>query len=252
MNTPFATTTAGKTSASVDAGLQAYMNTIYKTMAGAVFLTAVVSYLFGMDLVALRAGESTFLPSGLVMSLLSPPMIYVIMFAPLALILISGFMMKDTSARTINTMTYIISALIGVSMSVIFVHYTQMSIAQIFLATAAMFAGLSLWGYTTGKDLSGWGKFLFMGLIGLVLVSIINIFVGSSAMQFAVSAIGILVFSGLIAYETQSLKTAYISGRGHMSDEDIKRIAAWGALSLYLDFVNLFRSLLYIFGVLEE
>lgn len=248
MNTPFASTSVGTKSASVDAGLQAYMNTIYKTMAGAVLLTAVISYLFGMDLVALQAGESTFLPSGLVMSLLSAPMIYVIMFAPLVLILAAGFLVKDASARTINTMTTVISILMGLSMSVIFVRYTQMSIAQVFFATSAMFAGLSLWGYTTGKDLSGWGKFLFMGLIGIIVVSIVNIFVGSSALQFAVSSIAVLVFSGLIAYETQSLKTAYISGRNHLSDEEINRIAAWGALSLYLDFVNLFMALLQLFG----
>lgn len=247
MNTPI-TNTSTKSTASVDAGLLTYMNTIYKTMAGAVFLTAIISYFFGMDLVALKAGESTLLPQGLVTGLLTPPMSYIIMFAPILMILGIGFLVKDASARVINTMTTIISILMGLSMSVIFVVYTQMSIAQIFFATSAMFAGLSLWGYTTGKDLSGWGKFLFMGLIGIIIASIINIFVGSSALQFAVSTIAVLVFSGLIAYETQSLKTAYISGRHHMSDEEINRIAAWGALSLYLDFVNLFMALLQLFG----
>ena len=138
----------------------------------------------------------------------------------------------------------------GLSLSSIFLRYTGQSITQVFFATAAAFAGLSLWGYTTKKDISGWGSFLLMGVIGLIVASLINIFLQSSAMSFAISSIGVLVFAGLTAYDTQRIKDTYFMVRGNA--ELVAHSAITGALSLYLDFINMFISLLNLTGSSSE
>ena len=152
------------------------------------------------------------------------------------------------SAASVRTFFYAFSALLGLSMSSIFIAYATGSIAQVFLLTSAAFAGLSLWGYTTGKDLSGWGSFLLMGLIGLIGAMILNIFIGSSAMQFAISVIGVGIFAGLTAYDTQKIKSDYIAYRHAADDDWMDKAATMGALSLYLDFINMFQMLLSLFG----
>ena len=144
-------------------------------------------------------------------------------------------------------MFYAFAALMGVSISSIFLVYTGVSIVQTFLVTAIAFAGLSLWGYTTKKDLSGWGTFLLMGLIGLIVASIVNIFIASSAMQFAISVIGVLIFAGLTAYDTQNIKNTYLQMQGSGADF-LGKSAIMGALKLYLDFLNLFMFLLSFMG----
>jgi hypothetical protein len=136
----------------------------------------------------------------------------------------------------------------GVSISYIFIVFTDFSIAQVFLTTAVAFAGLSLWGYTTKKDISGWGSFLIMGVIGLIVASIINIFLGSPAIMFAISIIGVLIFAGLTAYDTQSIKNEYLAHAHNGDSEWMGKSAIMGALRLYLDFINMFMFLLQLMG----
>jgi len=143
---------------------------------------------------------------------------------------------------------YGFAALMGLSISSIFLVYTPFSIVQTFLVTAIAFSGLSLWGYTTKKDISGWGSFLIMGVIGLIVASIVNIFLASSALMFAISAIGVLIFAGLTAYDTQKIKTEYLAHAHHGDTEWLGKAAIMGALSLYLDFINMFMMLLSLFG----
>ena len=155
------------------------------------------------------------------------------------------------SAGAAQVAFYVFAAVMGLSISSIFLVFTGMSIVQIFLVTAIAFAGLSLWGYTTQTDLSGWGTFLFMGVIGLVVASIVNIFLGSPAIMFAVSAIGVLIFAGLTAYDTQNIKNTYLAMRAAEGEDYIGRAAILGALSLYLNFINMFMMLLQLFGQRE-
>ena len=142
-------------------------------------------------------------------------------------------------------MFWFYAALMGVSLATIFIAFTGASVARVFFITAGTFAGMSLWGYTTNKDLSGFGSFLFMGLIGVIIASVVNIFIGSSALQFAISVIGVLVFVGLTAYDTQNIKNEYAE---HYDEETQGKLAISGALRLYLDFINLFIMLLHLFG----
>ena len=152
------------------------------------------------------------------------------------------------SAATAQVVFYAFAAVMGISISSIFLVFTGYSIAQVFLITSIAFAGLSLWGYTTKKDISGWGSFLIMGVIGLVVASIVNIFLASSALMFAISAIGVLIFAGLTAYDTQKIKTEYLAHAHHGDTEWLGKAAIMGALSLYLDFINMFMMLLSLFG----
>ena len=140
---------------------------------------------------------------------------------------------------------WVFAALMGVSLATVFMVFTGASIARVFFITAGTFAGMSLWGYTTSKDLSGMGSFLFMGLIGIIIASIVNIFIGSSALHFAISVIGVLVFVGLTAYDTQKIKNEYAE---HYDSETKGKLAISGALRLYLDFINLFVMLMHLFG----
>jgi FtsH-binding integral membrane protein len=170
---------------------------------------------------------------------------WLITLAPLAFVMVLSFGINRLSTGTAQALFWAFSVVMGLSMSTIFMTYTGVSIAQTFFATAGAFAGLSLWGYTTKRDLSGFGTFLIMGLVGILIAMLINIFLQSSAMAFAISVIGVLLFAGLTAYDTQRIKSmyAYVAGTDFMGKSVIM-----GALSLYLDFVNMFMFLLQLFG----
>lgn len=170
------------------------------------------------------------------------------MFAPLAVVFAFGALINRMSAATAQLVFYGYAALMGLSISFIFAVYTGVSITQTFLVTAIAFAGLSLYGYTTKRDLSAFGTFLIMGLIGLVVASIVNIFLQSDALQFAVSVIGVLLFAGLTAYDTQNIKTQYVAHAQHGDAEWLSKSATMGALTLYLDFLNMFMFLLQFLG----
>jgi FtsH-binding integral membrane protein len=170
---------------------------------------------------------------------------WVVIFAPLAMVFFLSARIGSLSLSAAQISFWIFAALMGASISSIFLVYAGESIARMFFITAAAFGALSLWGYTTSKDLSGWGSFLFMGLIGIIIAMLVNLFVGSTALQFAISVIGVLVFAGLTAYDTQSIKEMYYAG----DDGTVAgRKAVMGALRLYLDFINLFMMLLSLFG----
>jgi FtsH-binding integral membrane protein len=162
-----------------------------------------------------------------------------------------GGLMNRLSTAGLQLYFYGFAAVMGLSLSWIFVAFTGMSIAQVFLVTSIAFAGLSLWGYATKKDISGWGSFLIMGLIGLIAAMVINIFLQSPALYFAVSAIGVLIFAGLTAYDTQKIKNDYLNLRGTQGEAFLGKAAIMGALSLYLDFINMFMMLLSLFGQRE-
>lgn len=216
-----------------DAGLRRYMLSVYNYMASGVLLTGIVALLFAS--------------SGLAYQVLAGPGIlkYVIMFAPLVFVMVLSFGINRLSTVAAQALFWAYAAVMGLSLSSIFLVYTGTSIAQTFFATAAAFAGLSLWGYTTKKDLSGFGTFLIMGVVGLLIASLINIFLKSSAMDLAISAIGVLLFAGLTAYDTQKIKSmySYVAGTDMMG-----KTVVMGALSLYLDFINMFLFLLRFMG----
>jgi len=237
-------------SAEIDRGLQAYMSKVYALMAGAMVLTGLVAYVVGMDYKAvLGGGEGLILSEGAVRAMLTSPVVYIVMFAPLIFVFGLSAMINRISAGAAQMMFWAFGAVMGLSIAWIFAVYTQMSIAQTFFATAAAFGGLSLWGYTTKKDLSGMGTFLMMGLIGLIVASIINIFLGSEPLHWAISIIGVLIFAGLTAYDTQSIKNEYLTMRTTPGGEAwLEKGAVMGALRLYLDFINMFMFLLQFLG----
>ncbi|ADZ68875.1 Bax inhibitor-1/YccA family protein [Polymorphum gilvum] len=227
--------------AGIDQGLRAYMLGVYNYMTLGLAITGLVAMAtvyFAID--TATGGLTTF---GL--AIYASPLKWVIMLAPLAMVFFLSFRIQSMSASAAQTTFWIYAALMGASLSSIFLVYTGGSIARVFFITAASFGALSLFGYTTKKDLSAWGSFLFMGLIGIVLASLVNIFLASSALQFAVSVIGVLVFAGLTAYDTQQIKEMYYEGDGH---EATTKKSVMGALRLYLDFINMFLMLLQLFG----
>ncbi|GAA4715606.1 Bax inhibitor-1/YccA family protein [Sphingomonas lutea] len=231
-----AAATVGVPRAARDAGLRSYMLSVYNYMASGVLLTGIVAMLFApyaRDVLINQAGTG--------MSLMG----WVIMLSPLAFVMVMSFGMHRMQTATLQLLFWAFATVMGLSMSTIFITYTGTSIAQTFFAVAAAFMGLSLWGYTTKKDLSGWGTFLIMGVVGLLVAMVINIFLKSPAMQLAISAIGVLIFAGLTAYDTQKIKSmyAYVAGTDMMG-----KVVIMGALNLYLDFVNMFTFLLSFMG----
>ena len=215
----------------VDAGLRRYLLNVYNHMAGGLVLTGGVAY-------AAAA-------SGLYQRILGTPLFWIVLFAPLALVLFLGFRVEKMSMGAARLTFWTYAALVGLSLSGIFIVYTGTSIAEVFLITAATFGAMSLYGYTTSSDLSRIGSFLFMGLIGVVIASVVNMFFASAAFQFAISIIGVLVFVGLTAWDTQRIKTIYVAS----DDEAVAaKKAIMGALALYLDFLNLFLLLMQLFG----
>ena len=219
----------------IDEGLKAHMNKVYGLMSVGLAVTGLVAYFVGSN-------------EALLASIFGTPLKWVVMFAPLAVVFAFGAMIGRMSAATAQMVFFGFAALMGLSISYIFAVYTGVSIAQTFLITAIAFAGLSLYGYTTKRDLSAMGAFLVMGLIGLIVASIVNIFLASSAMAFAISVIGVLIFAGLTAFDTQRIKNDYIE-HAQMGDADwLAKSAILGALTLYLDFLNLFMFLLQFLG----
>lgn len=177
------------------------------------------------------------------------PLKWVVMLAPLGFVFFLSFRVEAISAGTAQAVFWAFAATMGLSLAAIFHIYTGSSIARVFFIAAAMFGAMSLFGYTTKRDLSKLGSFLIMGLFGIIIASIVNIFLGSSALQFAVSVIGVIVFTGLAAYDTQRIKEIYDEGHGN---ETLTKLAVLGALSLYLSFINLFQMLLMLLGQREE
>ena len=237
-------------SAEIDRGLQAYMSKVYALMAGAMIITGLVAYVVGMDFkAAVNGQEPTVLSVGLLQTMFSSPIKWVIMFAPLAFIFGFSAMINRMSASTAQIVFWAFGAVMGLSISWIFAVFTAVSIAQTFFATAAAFGALSAWGYTTKKDLSGMGTFLMMGVIGLIVASIVNIFLESSALGWAISSLGVLIFAGLTAYDTQNIKNTYLHMRTTPGGgEYLEKGAVMGALSLYLNFINMFMFLLQFLG----
>jgi FtsH-binding integral membrane protein len=231
-----ATIGAGRDSVAFDAGLRSHMLSVYNYMASGVLLTGIVALLFSRGGVDSPAAQ-VFLNGG--------PLAWVIMLSPLALVMIMSFGINRISTVAAQAMFWVYAVLMGLSLSTIFLVYTSGSIAQTFFASAAAFAGLSLWGYTTKKDLSAFGTFLIMGLVGLIIAMIINVFMKSTTMDLVISAIGVLLFAGLTAYDTQKIKSMYFAVAG--SDFAGKAVVM-GALTLYLDFINLFLFLLRFMG----
>ena len=240
---------AGVRTAQIDEGLRAHMNKVYGLMAVAMIITGLVAYIVGTDFARAVAGEPTVLiPAGVLQAMFSSPLKWVIMFAPLAVVFAFGAGINRMSEGAAQGVFWLFSALMGLSIAWIFAVFTGMSIAQTFFITAISFAGLSLWGYTTKKDISGWGSFLMMGLIGLIVASLVNIWLASPGLSFAVSAIGVLIFAGLTAYDTQNIKNTYLQLRAAEGEAYLGKAAIMGALSLYLNFINMFMMLLQLFG----
>ncbi|MBN2905197.1 MAG: Bax inhibitor-1/YccA family protein [Rhodobacteraceae bacterium] len=225
----------------IDAGLRTHMNKVYGTMSVGMLMTALVAWAFGSNDALLSIFRDPIT--------LSPNLLgWAAMFAPLIMVFAFGAAVNRLSAAGAQLFFYAFAAVMGLSLSWIFKAFTGVSIAQTFLITAISFAGLSLWGYTTKKDISGWGSFLIMGVIGLLVASIVNIFLGSPAIMFAISILGVLIFAGLTAYDTQKIKTDYIQHAQSMDSEWLAKSAIMGALNLYLDFINLFMFLLQFLG----
>jgi len=218
--------------AGIDQGLRSYMLGIYNYMALGVALTGVIAYLVASTPAVFDAIFNT----GLV---------WVAIFAPVALVLLLSFGINRMSAGTAQLVFWAYAALNGVAFATIFALYTDASIARVFFISAATFGALSLYGYTTPRSLSGWGSVLFMGLVGVLIAMVVNWFLQSSALQFAISVIGVLVFAGLTAYDTQRLKEMYFVGD---DGQTMGKKMIMGALTLYLDFINLFLMLLRLLG----
>jgi FtsH-binding integral membrane protein len=225
----------------VDEGLRAYMLGVYNYMAAGVALTGITAYVTSMMAVG---ADGQFTQFGVL--LYQSPLKWVVMLAPIGFVIYLSVRVQQMSVGTAQIAFWLFAAVMGISLSSIFLIFTGQSITQIFFVTAATFGALSLWGYTTKRDISGWGSFLFMGLVGVVLAMLVNIFLQSSALQFAISAIGVLVFAGLTAYDTQRIKDGYQLVRGDAAM--VAKSAIMGALSLYLDFINMFIMLLNLFG----
>lgn len=217
---------------SYDQGLRDYMAKIYNYMSVALGISGLVAFL-------------TANTPALMNLLFGTPLAFVVMLAPLGFVFFFSYKLNSLSSAQAKKYLWIYSVLMGLSLSTIFVAYTGASIARVFFITAITFGSMSIYGYTTKRDLTKLGSFLFMGLIGIIVASVVNIFLKSTAMEFAISAIGVLVFVGLTAYDTQNIKQSYF----HTSDKDtLSKIAVMGALRLYLDFINLFIMLLRFFG----
>jgi FtsH-binding integral membrane protein len=214
-----------------DEGLRNFMINMYNHTSLGLFISGVVAWFV--------------YSSGLITALMSGPLGWLFILAPLAMILLYSFAGQNWSVSAITSFYYLFVAIMGVSMSTIFAVYTATSIVQVFFITAATFASASIYGYTTNKDLTTMGSFLFIGLIGIVIASVVNLFLASSALMFAISIIGVIVFVGLTAYDTQSAKNTYLA---HKSDPSVAKYGIMFALGLYLNFINIFQMLLSLLG----
>jgi uncharacterized protein len=231
--------------AAIDVGLRAYMLRVYNYMAAAVALSGVVAWFtYNAAVVTDAAGKITGLtPFG--QAVLGGPAMIVLLLATLGLVFFISFRIHRLQFTTALTLFMVYAGLLGVTLTPIFLVYTGASITRVFFISAASFGALSLWGYTTQRDLSGMGSFMIMGLFGIIIASLVNLFLKSSGLDFAISAIGVIVFAGLTAWDTQKIKEMYdVNDDGTISG----RKAVMGALSLYLDFINLFLMLLRLVG----
>jgi FtsH-binding integral membrane protein len=231
---------SGAEAVTYDVGLRQYMLQVYNYMASGLALTGIVSYFTAntpaiMDALY-RPVAGGYAPTGLA---------YIVMFAPLAFVLVLSFGIHRLQASTAKALFFLYAAVMGLSLANIFLMFTGASITRMFFITAGAFAGLSLYGYTTKRDLTAFGSFLIIGLFGIVIASVVNIFLASSGLDFVLSVVGVLVFAGLTAYDTQQIKDIYAESD---DNETYGKKAIMGALALYLDFINLFLMLLRLFG----
>jgi uncharacterized protein len=237
MNRPyFPAQVQGDSGLVFDAGLRRHMLAIYNNMALGLVLTGLVAF-------GIASTPALYQP------IFGTPLKWAAMLAPLAFVMFLSFRMERMSVTSARAAFFAFAAVMGVSMAAVFLSFTGASIARTFFIAASMFMGMSLWGYTTKRDLTGWSSFLFMGLIGVVVASIVNVFLGSTTLQLVVSFAGIIVFVGLTAWDTQRAKSDYLAFAGTAHAE---KLGIMGALSLYLNFVNLFQLLLTFFGQREE
>jgi FtsH-binding integral membrane protein len=229
------TTPAAGARVDIDVGLRDYMLRIYNYMASGLALTGIVAYV---------AAES-----GFIQQIYRTPVMWLVILAPLGLVMWLSYGIQRMQASTAQALFWLYAGLMGLSLSTIFLVYTGTSIARVFFITAGTFAAMSLYGYTTRRDLSQFGSFLFMGLIGIIIASLVNLFVHSSALQFAISVIGVIVFVGLTAYDTQQIKEMYYA---YDDGQIAGKKAVMGALRLYLDFINLFMMLMQLLGTRRD
>jgi uncharacterized protein len=250
---PFGRAAGRADAATVDAGLRAYMLRIYNYMTIGLAITGLAAlgiYMLavadGSSADAIRIGKLYLTPIGY--QIYVGPLKWLFMLAPLGMVFAISAGINKFKPATTQLLFWLFSALMGVSLSSIFLVYTHTSIVRVFFITAASFGALSLYGYATKRDMTGMGSFLLMGLFGIIIASLVNIFIASSALQFVVSVIGVLVFAGLTAWDTQRLKNDYIYGYASQGGDVAERAAISGALSLYLNFINLFTLLLQLLG----
>jgi FtsH-binding integral membrane protein len=234
---------AARAGAAVDQGLRSYMLQVYNYMAIGLAVTGAAA--LGAFMLAVDRSGGTAQLTQFGHLIYQSPLKWVVIFAPLALVFFLSFRIQTMSVGTAQAVFWLYAALVGLSLSIIFLIYTGQSITRVFFVTAAAFGGLSLYGYTTQRNLSAFGSFLVMGLIGVIIASLVNVFLQSTMLQFAVSVIGVIVFAGLTAWDTQRIKEMYFAGDDQLV---AGRKAVMGALSLYLDFINLFMMLLQLFG----
>jgi len=227
----------GQVQADIDVGLRDYMLRIYNYMASGLALTGIVAYVFAF--------------SGMYAQVAATPLIWLIILAPIGFVMLFSFGLERMNAGTAQMLFWGFAAIMGLSLASIFIRFTGESIARVFFITAGTFAAMSVYGYTTRRDLTQIGSFLIMGLIGIVIASLVNIFIGSSALQFAISVIGVIVFIGLTAWDTQRIKESYYEYQ-YADGQAAGKMAIMGALQLYLDFINLFVMLLQLFGARRD
>jgi len=247
-NKQTSTVRSSASEAIIDQGLRAYMLKVYNYMASGVLLTGILSILFfnisgGYNIQVSSAGISGLSPTGY--AIYASPLKWLVMLAPLGVVLYMSFGIAKMSAAKAQTTFWVFAGLMGISLSSIFIQYTGDSIARVFFITSGTFGAMSIYGYTTKKDLTKLGSFLMMGLFGIIIASVVNIFMKSTMMYFVISILGVLIFVGLTAYDTQKIKNMYMASD---SGELMGKKAVMGALTLYLDFINLFIMLLRLFG----
>jgi FtsH-binding integral membrane protein len=235
------TVRSAATQAGIDVGLREYMLRVYNYMASGLALTGIVAYVAAY--------------SGFYARIAHTPLLGLVILAPLGLVMVMSYGMQRMQASTLQAVFWLYSGLMGLSLAMIFLVFTGTSIARVFFITAGTFAAMSLYGYTTQRDLTQFGSFLFMGLIGIIIAALVNMFILSSermnilALQFAISVIGVIVFTGLTAWDTQQIKEMYYEGDGY---EIASKKAVMGALRLYLDFINLFMMLMQLMGTRRD
>lgn len=236
---------AVRSEAQIDQGLRTFMLGVYNNMVLGLAISALVALgLYKMAVTTNAAGGMML--TGFGQTLFTSNLKWVLALAPLAFIFIFSFRFDRMSAAAARMAFLAFSAVMGASLSTLLLVFTGASVVQVFFITAAAFGSVSLWGYTTNRSLSGMGSFLMMGLVGIILASVVNLFLGSSMMQTGISIVGVLLFAGLTAYDTQKLKEMYLYG--NFDQEAAAKVSVYGALSLYLDFINMFQFLLYLVG----